>query len=423
MNNLKDLHIEKEILPLFDCTLNRFSKQSLYNTLQVPLSSIDGIINRQNILKGFIDNHKVLETYSYTVSYLYEVHDFLSNQSIENLSEKKIKYRLFASKRKKSEFKGKFTQMLLLFHRLQSLYFSRLKTESFPETYKPSIKRLYQFLNSILIRDFEEIIREYKFKDEHVIELSSIISNKILNGEISEFWKDFFEFEAYLSISMGIATNKFSFPTFAKNNFSLENFYHPILKTPVTNSFKTDETVIVLTGPNMSGKSTFLKAVSLCVYLGHIGLAVPASKAEMQFYSGLSIHINHSDDIQNGYSHFMTEILNLKMVVGNVINGQNQFAVFDELFNGTNVQDAFDILTTTIKGLSKFKDSIFFISTHLQQLKELQHLNNSNVSTFYIDCEMIDNSPIFTYKLKKGWSDLSVGKILFDKEGLNEMLS
>ncbi|MBU2525827.1 MAG: hypothetical protein KKC03_04420 [Bacteroidetes bacterium] len=423
MDNLTDLHIEKEILPLFDYTHNRFSKKTLCNILQEPLSSVEDIITRQNILKGFLQNNPILENYSYTVSYLYEVHDFLTNQIIENLSEKKLRYRLFASKHKKSEYKSKFIQMLLFFHRLQSLYFSRLKTGLFPESYKTTINRLYQFLDGILIKEYEVLIREYKLKDKHIIELSAVISNKISNGEISVFWKDFFEFEAYLSVSQGIFANKFSFPNFTENNFSLEGFYHPVLKKPITNSFQTNKTVIVLTGPNMSGKSTLLKAVSLCVYLGHLGLAVPALKAEMPFYSGFSIQINHNDDIQNGYSHFMSEVMNLKSVVEEVILGRNQFAVFDELFSGTTVEDAYEILTTTIKGLSKFKDSIFFISTHLQQLKEMQHLNNANVSTFYIDCEMVDNSPIFTYKLKKGWSDLSVGKILFDKEGLNEMLS
>lgn len=116
----------------------------------------------------------------------------------------------------------------------------------------------------------------------------------------------------------------------------------------------------------------------------------------------------------------MTEVMNLKTVVENATNGKRCFAVFDELFSGTNVEDAFEICRTTINGLSKFKGSYFLISTHIQELKSV---SNSRISNYYIDCELIGDKPTFTYKLKKGWSDIKVGRILFDKEGLNKLLT
>ncbi|HEU0125727.1 MAG TPA: hypothetical protein VFQ56_05450, partial [Flavobacterium sp.] len=232
--------------------------------------------------------------------------------------------------------------------------------------------------------------------------------------------EDLFLFESYCSISLAIKNRNFTFPTFKENEISLKDFFHPLVKNPVKNDFTAFSNVIVLNGPNMSGKSTFLKSISLCVYLGNLGLAIPASKAVIPFCNDFSIGINKRDAILNGYSHFMTEIMNLKDVVLNAAEGNRSFAVFDELFSGTNVEDALEICKTTINGLSKYTNSYFFISTHIQELKEF---TNDKISTFYLDCELINNVPTFTYKLKKGWSDIKVGRILFDEVGLNELLN
>jgi DNA mismatch repair protein MutS len=139
-------------------------------------------------------------------------------------------------------------------------------------------------------------------------------------------------FEAYLSISEGIIRHGFTFPAFDETKFSMEGLYHPLIKNPVRNDLVANRNVILLTGPNMSGKSTLLKAVSLCIYLGHTGLAVPAAKTIIPFYSSISVAINLTDSIVSGYSHFMSEIVTLKNVLSDAIKNEKCFAVFDELF-------------------------------------------------------------------------------------------
>ncbi|WNH10393.1 MutS-related protein [Thalassobellus suaedae] len=309
--------------------------------------------------------------------------------------------------------------MILFFHRLQSKYFTRLDLKQFPEEYSSNIKQILKFLSSFELQKYEHIIRENRLKDKHIIELTEKINELKKKELIIPFWKDLFLFEAYLSINFGIIRNNFTFPSFTKSHIKLIEFYHPLINKPVKNNFETTSNVIVLNGPNMSGKSTFLKSVGLCIYFGHLGIGIPASVAEIPFFNHFSIEINRRDDILNGYSHFMTEVLNLKNVVKNALNGKLCFAVFDELFSGTNVEDAFEICKTTINGLSKYENSYFLISTHIQELK---NVSKDQISNYYIDCELIDGKPTFTYKLKKGWSDIKVGRILFDKEGLNEML-
>lgn len=420
MNNLKDLNIDEEILPLFDYSLNIFTRNKILEILKNPLQSTAEITRRQNILIGFSENKNILNDYSYTVLYINEVYNFLNDEKIEDLSQKKLKYRLFASKQEKTRYISKFNQLVLFFHRLESKYFTRLKLNSFPKDYASNIKRILQFLSFFELNKYEHIIREKRLKDKHIIELTEKIHELKKKDLIRPFWEDFFLFEAYLSINLGITNNKFTYPSFIKNGIKLFDFYHPLLETPIKNNFETTSNVIVLNGPNMSGKSTFLKAVGLCMYFGHLGIGIPASIGEIPFCDYFSIEINRRDDILNGYSHFMSEVMNLKSVIRQASSGKQCFAVFDELFSGTNVEDAFEICKTTINGLSKFENSYFFISTHIQELKSV---SSGQIANYYIDCELIENKPTFTYQLKKGWSDIKVGRILFEKEGLNKLLN
>lgn len=418
MNNIDDLNIRTEVLPIFDYSLNSFTKNKILYLLETPLMNEDEIIERQDILKAFGANMNVLKNYSYTILYLNEVHFFLN--TFKEVSLKKTNF-LFSSRGfDEICLNNKLHQMVLFFHRLESIYFSRITIKSFPENYKKDLNRMLSFLSFFELKQYELIIREKRLKRKHVKELVNKILKLKTGQRIEVFWEDLFLFESYLSISMAIQKKKFSFPTFGDKEISLNDFYHPLIKNPIKNNFTTFSNVIVLNGPNMSGKSTFLKSISLCVYLGNLGLAIPASNGIIPFFNDFSIGINKRDAILSGYSHFMTEIVNLKDVVLKAEDSKRCFAVFDELFSGTNVEDALEICKTTINGVSKYDNSYFFISTHIQELK---NIIDNNISTFYLDCELVNNVPTFTYHLKKGWSDIKVGRILFDKVGLNKLLS
>ena len=417
MNNIQDLNIKNEVLPIFDYSLNYFTKNKIFELLQTPLISENQIIERQTILKGFALNINVLKSYSYTVLYVNEVHFFLNNFKAENFKKKIFIFSSLTTD--EILLNNKIHQLVLFFHRLESVCFSRLNLKCFPEVYRRDLNRILAFLSFFELKKYEAIIREKQLKRKHVKELLSKISILKEGNKIEIFWEDLFLFESYLSINKAIINNEFVFPTFKKRGISLIDFYHPLIKNPVKNSFTASNNVIVLNGPNMSGKSTFLKSVSLCIYLGNLGLAIPASQGIIPFFTDFSVGINKRDDILSGYSHFMTEIMNLKNVVVKAAEGKSCFAVFDELFSGTNVEDALEICRTTINGVSMYTSSFFFISTHIQELK---NLTNSNISTFYLDCELINSSPTFTYKLKEGWSDIKVGRILFEEVGLNKLL-
>ncbi len=423
MRNITDLHIEDEILPLFDFTYNPFSGEAVRNILTQAPGSPSEILFRQEVLKGFIANNKVLKDYSFSRFNLSDVNNFFESFAAGSFFGIQLRRKLMFSEKERNQKRGKLIMLILLFNKIHTAYIRKMDTTLFPEEYATELRLLDRFLIDFDLEHYESIYRKKnKIRIPHIVELMKVITEKVTNGQAAAFWNRWYLFEAYLSISEGIIRHGFIFPSFDDQTFAMEGLYHPLVKNPVRNDLTAHRNVILLTGPNMSGKSTLLKAISLCVYLGHIGLAVPASRAIIPFFSTISVAINLTDSIVSGYSHFMSEVVTLKNVLLEASENKKCFAVFDELFRGTNIEDALEISVATIKGLVKFTNSIFIISTHLHQLKDMEEIKNSKVATYYIECELNDNNPVFTYKLKEGWSDLKLGRILFEREGLNLLL-
>jgi DNA mismatch repair ATPase MutS len=119
---------------------------------------------------------------------------------------------------------------------------------------------------------------------------------------------------------------------------------HPCLKNAVPNpvSLYQDSNVLFLTGANMAGKSTFMKTFGISIYLAHMGFPVAAKEMEFSIMDGIYSSINVPDDLSRGYSHFYAEVLRVKKVAEEVSRSKNLLVIFDELFKGTNVKDAFD---------------------------------------------------------------------------------
>ena len=423
MANTADLHIEDEILPLFDFTFNLFSGKAVRRLIMEPPGKMEDILYRQQVLKGFVANYEIWKDYSFSRFNLSEIFDFFQTFGEGNFSVANMKWKLSFSEKELGQRRGRLILLIRLFSKIQSDYTSKLDTTIFPPEYATELDLLNRFLMDFNLGHYDQIYQKKKtFKVDQIVELMAIVTKKVTNGQAEAFWNRWFLFEAYLSVSRSIVEHGFVFPSFETSTFSIQGLYHPLLKNPVKNDINATRNVVLLTGPNMSGKSTFLKSISLCVYLGHLGLAVPASDAVSPYFDNISVAINLTDSIVSGYSHFMTEIITLKNVVEEALQGRKCFAVFDELFRGTDIEDALEISTATIKGLTKFSNSYFFISTHLHQLKAMEEIANGKVATCFIECQLKEEIPTFTYKLKEGWSDLKIGRILFEKEGLYKML-
>jgi DNA mismatch repair protein MutS len=446
--HIDDLHFKKEVLPLFDFVQNEFSRDSLIELLSDFPGSMEEVLTRQRIIQCLMGNEALQAAFSYHRSDFNEVYGYLKSMKTRDmsLSGTSLKIHFLFARSERNKESGRLSQLVLFFYKIHQFYFSHLEESSFPKVFSDQIRRCRDFFSEIGLAKYQAIARARRFRIGEIAVLVEFLRTKIREGEMDIFWKELFLFEAYLSIARGIIKHCFIFPVFNSGNhggLSITRFYHPLVKNPVKNDLVVSEQVTLITGPNMSGKSTLLKAIGICVVLAHLGLAVPADRFELPFFETISISINLNDDLQSGYSHFMAEIKALKNVVVEADSGKACFAIFDELFRGTNTEDALAISATTVNGLTNFSSSHFFISTHLHQLKDaIQTTKESirqegdailrqkqsdqgepRIGTHYIECRLDGQRPVFTYTLKRGWSDLKIGQILFDREGLNDLLA
>lgn len=414
-SNINDLKITNEILPLFNYTLNDVTKSKLLETFHSPKKSIEEIYFTQNVIKGFIQNLENVNEYNYSKIYFHQVYDFLKKSNFNELNLTKLD--LLLSPKLKKEIQSKLIPILFIFDKIYHQFLTKLDIDLFPDLYKKDILTMIDFISPFTKEN-------YSSKNLNKIGDLLKFTRYILfrQSEFNAFYKLLFQAEIYLSLAKGIIKNKFVFPEFTSETILFENIYHPLLKNAVANDVSISKNIVLLTGPNMSGKSTFLKSIFISIYLGHIGLGVPAKSAKFPLFDYFSISINHNDDLKNGYSHFMNEIISLKNSLLQHKQGKKCFVIFDELFKGTNIEDALEISSKTIKGLLKSKDSFFFISTHLHLLNELEEIKLNKTANFYIESIIENQQPIFTYKIKEGWSDLKIGQLLFDNEGLNDLL-
>src|SRR6266550_9180793 len=120
----------------------------------------------------------------------------------------------------------------------------------------------------------------------------------------------------------------------------------------------------------MAFKSTFIKSVGAAVFLAHIGMGVPATAMQLTLFDGLLSNINVVDNIVKGESYFYNEVQRIKNTIIKINDGRKWLILIDELFKGTNVQDAMKCSSVVIQGLIKIKSSLFILSTHLYEIAD-----------------------------------------------------
>ena len=171
----------------------------------------------------------------------------------------------------------------------------------------------------------------------------------------------------------------------------------------------------------MAGKSTFIRAVGTAMYLAHIGMGVPAKEMKLSLFDGLLSNINVMDNIVKGESYFYNEVQRIKATVQKISDGRNWLILIDELFKGTNVQDAMKCSTAVIEGLLKMQQSVFILSTHLYEIGEPLK-KYPNIVFNYFETVVVNDRLVFNYQLKEGISNDRLGYIILKNEGVVDML-
>lgn len=426
MLHVNDLRIEIDILPLFNYTYSPGAEKVLAQILQHLPPTVERVLEKQRALAAMVAYGPLLADFSYSRVQFREVQQFLEEvvegRQILESNSTKLAIQLLVSEQVRYHSRARCVQVLSFLHRLEQQVFTQLQPEHFPVDFQRDLTMMSQFLERFSLVDNVQAIIEGGFSARRMARFARQLA-AVTPEMLAEFWASFYRFEAYWSIAKGIDRLGLIFPIFQEYGLELQDFYHPLLPHPVRNTLclPPAENVVVLTGPNMAGKSTLLKAVALCVYLAHAGLAVPAAVCRLPFYTDIIVTINLADSLTSGYSHFMAEIQQLKAVLQQAQGPGRVFAVFDELFRGTNIDDAVDITQATLQGLAGFPNSCFLISTHLLQL-ESQLPPQPGLRAYCIECQLQDGLPVFSYRLQLGWSDLKIGRVLFDREGLPALL-
>ncbi len=211
----------------------------------------------------------------------------------------------------------------------------------------------------------------------------------------------------------------------SENVLEIHGLRHPALNSPVSNDIGISQknNVIFLTGANMAGKSTFMKAFGIAVFLAHVGFPVPADSMKFSVRDGIYTTINLPDNLNSGYSHFYAEVKRLKKVALCVNTYKNMVIIFDELFRGTNVKDAYDATVAVTKAFADIHESIFMISTHIIEAGEDLRPLCDNISFVYLPTIMENGIPRYTYRLAEGITGDRHGMIIIRNEGILEILN
>jgi len=287
-------------------------------------------------------------------------------------------------------------------------------------------KRVFEILSEDPFPALMALQKAKKLSQSQLESIDTLVRKKY-RREIGLVLEYLYELDVFIAVSKVASANKYAFPAAEEHPASpvlqISGFYHPMLNQPVLNDirFGSGKNLMFLTGTNMGGKSTLLKATSVCVYLAHMGFPVPAKAMSFSVIDGIYTTINAADDLAAGASHFYVEVLRLKKIAKEIGVSRKLFVVFDELFRGTNVKDAYEATLMTVNAFTKNSDCIFMVSTHITEAGEAAR-ENSRIAFYFLPSSMIEGSPRYTYKLEEGISTDRHGMVIIEREGILEIL-
>jgi DNA mismatch repair ATPase MutS len=244
--------------------------------------------------------------------------------------------------------------------------------------------------------------------------------------DMEELLNLYSQLDAWYGMAMAVKEFGLHFPKLVESDqpfLKAKGLYHLQLQHPIGYDVTLDEqsNFLFLTGANMAGKSTLIKAVGTAVFLAHVGMGVPANSMQLSLFDGLLSNINVMDNLLKGESYFYNEVLRIKSTVLKISDGRKWLILIDELFKGTNVEDAMKCSTTVIKGLLKMKKSLFILSTHLYEIGD-ELKSYPTIRFNYFETIVKEDQLFFNYQLKKGISSDRLGYLILKNEGVVDLL-
>lgn len=285
-------------------------------------------------------------------------------------------------------------------------------------------ERIRQLLNKELVHDMLQANKK-NLTPTSILKFAQFIRTRFKNAT-EELIEIHSKLDAYLSLAKAAKKFHFTYPEVVETEepcIEAAGLYHFLLEVPVAYEVKLNQSAnfIFLTGANMAGKSTFIKAAGLAAYMAHIGMGVPAKKMKISRLDGILSNIQVTDNIMKGESFFFNEVQRIKKTIERISDGKKWLILIDELFKGTNQEDAVKCSTVVIEGLRKLPNALFVLSTHLYEIgHQLKHY--PNIQFRYFETAIQDDQLLFSYQLKEGISNDRLGYLILKREGVVQML-
>lgn len=306
----------------------------------------------------------------------------------------------------------------------------------------PLVKPEFGYIRKQTIKTGERYItQELKEKEDKILRAKELRTSleyrlfKELRKKLSSYTEKIqassdaiSELDYFLCLAYVASENNYIRPKFSlTNEISITKARHPILEKAspdvlfVANdySMKADTDVLIITGPNMGGKSTYMKEFGLLVIMAQIGSFVPAESCEIPLFDALFTRIGASDNLIKGQSTFMTEMSEVTQALSQA--DSHSLFLFDEIGRGTATYDGMAIAQSIIEYIVKNIHCKTFFSTHYHEITKLSE-KISAVKNIHCEVKEDDGHVTFLYKMKEGSMDRSYGVNVAKLAGLPDDL-
>lgn len=196
-------------------------------------------------------------------------------------------------------------------------------------------------------------------------------------------------------------------------NLKIIDNRHPVVEKVISSSFIPNDiimdentNILLITGPNMAGKSTYMRQLAITVIMAQIGCFVPASEAILPIFDAIYTRIGASDDLVSGESTFMVEMLEANRAISNATS--NSLILFDELGRGTATFDGMALAQAIIEYIHEQIKCKTLFSTHYHELTDLE-TKLKNLKNIHVSAHEEDGNITFLHKIEDGSIDKSYG--------------
>ncbi len=256
--------------------------------------------------------------------------------------------------------------------------------------------------------------------EERIVELEYNLFNEIRDilknnvAKLKNTAKIIAEVDVYVSLSRVSEEYHLVRPTLTKErSLDIVEGRHPVVEVVsgngyVMNDCKMDSNIntLLITGPNMSGKSTYMRQLAIIVIMAQMGSFVPATSATLPIFDKIFTRIGASDDLVSGESTFMVEMLEANNAIKNATS--ESLILFDELGRGTSTYDGMSLARAILEYVTtKIKCKTLF-STHYHELTDLDQ-KISAIKNVHVEASEHDGNVVFLHKLSDGAADKSYG--------------